>query len=151
MFREIEVLERTREVFAAFEIDKEVFTQLTGFSDDQWYRWFNPDRPEGPDSKQFKHMCETLDISASYIMFGYGAMRLSEAKRMWEEDYGAIRRLIDFFQGFEPEGQKGFHETRNDMYQMLTEIHTEQADQLHELTTKVDLIFEAMKAQRWLD
>lgn len=85
--------QRVNQLATTHGINREVFCEKTGFSQDQWYYWFGSgSRATSPSAEQIHKICETFDWSANFIFFGIGPMRLSEVTNLSFED--AIERIL---------------------------------------------------------
>lgn len=74
---------RYRELIKEQGVGKEEFCERTGYSEGQYYRWMSTthsNKAHRVTTHQLGVLCETLNWSPSYVLFGIGPKSLSELK-----------------------------------------------------------------------
>lgn len=66
-------------------IDRDRWIEETGFSKDQYYKWYNPNNSTSVAFWQVMKVCNIFDINPMWVAYGEGPQRISTLRKLYAE------------------------------------------------------------------
>ena len=137
-----------RAFLAKHNISKDKWCELTGYSEDQYYRWNNPKNGASPTVYQAIQVIEAIDMNPIYVWFGIGPEKLSDV----EADYASDNRAKQNFRDFWDRNFNKNVEMWERQEKLLQTIHDENLsdglaqEQIQQLADKIDEVIRLLKS-----